>query len=65
MNGLSAPYFDSHTAVLGKKAAVGTLHVGPRSRREGNIKKGILKKCEGRTSAGFISLRIGTSHRIF
>ena len=35
MNGLSAGYFDSHTAVLGKKAVVGTLHVRPG--REDNI----------------------------
>jgi hypothetical protein len=44
MNGLSTAYFDSHTAVLGKKAAVVTLHVRPTRRREGNVKKGILKE---------------------
>ena len=65
MNGLFTAYFDSHISVLGKKAVVGTLHVTPRPRRVGYIKKGILKKCVGRASAGFISLRIGTSGRIF
>ena len=44
---------------------VGKLNVRPRTRREGNITKGILKKYGGRASAGFISLRIGTSGRIF
>jgi hypothetical protein len=65
MNDLSAAYFDSHISVLGKKSVVGTPHVRPRPRREGNIKKGILKKYVGRASAGFISLRIGTSCRTF
>ena len=50
---------------MGKKAAVGTLRARPAPRREGNIKKGILKKYVGRASAGFICLRVDTSGRIF
>jgi hypothetical protein len=65
MNGLCTAHFDSHTAVLRKKAAVGTLHVRPGPRRQGNIKKGLLKKYVGRASAGYISLTVGTSGRIF
>jgi len=54
-----------YQSVLAKTAVVGTLLVRPRPRREGNIKRGILKEYVGRASAGFISLRMGTSGRIF